>query len=222
MLDPAHTPDGYHERLAALGTSWQIMDQALRRGEAGRRRATKDHGQMAPGWYAYQERLAGLRAEQKVRHGWENAYHLQIDLTVNPEHTLAFQTLTGDHNTGDPHATPRNKYPRGPNGRRILEDGSEADQLLLFPVPEAEPAAVELTDLDEVQVWILLTFRREEPSTGRTVWHSELSRPHPPDERGRILGWYDRITLPPLEIDAVDFPEDDEGPHGVDIPIDFR
>ncbi len=197
------------------------MDKALRMGEAGLRRATGDHGKSAPGWYAYQERLAGLRSEQKARHGWGNAYHLQIDLTINPERTLAFQTLTGDHNTGNPHATPHNKHPRGPNGRLLLADGREADQLSL-PIEVSEPDPMELADLDDVQVWIFLAYRIHEPSRGRTVWHSELSLPHPPDKRGRILNWYDRIYLPPVEIDAVIFPEDDEGPDGVDIPIDFR
>ncbi|MGW8439106.1 hypothetical protein ACWGKS_28515 [Nocardiopsis sp. NPDC055879] len=192
--------------------------------EAGHRRTTGDHGKAAPGWYAYQECLAGLRSEQKARHGWENAFHLKMDLTVNPDHTLAFQTLSGDHHTGHPHETPRTKHPRGPNGRLLLASGSDAEQLMLFSEerPVEEPDAVELSDLDEVQVWIFLTHRTEEPKPGNIVWHSELSLPHSPDERGHIRGWYDRIPLPPLRFDAVDFPEDGEGPEGLHIPIDFR
>lgn len=224
MLIAAHDPFERDNRLARLGTSWPVLERAIRRGEAGWRSVTKDHGEDASAQYAYRERLAALRAGQKVHHGWDNARLLQIELTVDPERTIAFQTLSGNHHTGNPNVEPRIKNPRGPNGRLLLSHGEQDDQPSLFPelVTRTGPEAVESTELEDVAVWILLVNRESVAQDGTVLWHSELSLPHPPDERGHITGWYERITFPPVTFDVVVHPSDEEGPGGIDIPVDAR
>ncbi|WP_159942091.1 MULTISPECIES: hypothetical protein [unclassified Nocardiopsis] len=224
MLIAAHDPSDRDHRLSRLGTSWPVLETAIRRGEAGWRGATPDHGGDAAAQYAYRERLAALRAGQKVHHGWGNARLFQIELTVNPGHTVAFQTLSGDHRTGNPNLTPRTKTPRGPNGRLLLSGGEEDDQPSLFPdlLPQPVPDTAELTDPAGLAVWILLVHREAVAQDGSVLWHSELSLPRPPDERGYITGWLDRVTLPPVVFDAVVFPDEEEGPDGIDIPVGAR
>lgn len=219
IVDPAERDD----RLARLGTSWPILERVIRAGEAGWRRATPNHGAGSASDYAYRERLAVLREEQKAHFGWENARLLQIELTVNPERTVAIQTLLGDRNTGNPTERPRNEHPRGENGRLLLNQGGD-EQLELFPVERARDSAGEVTlsVLEDLQVWTLLVHRVAGPGPQGVIWHSELSRPHPPDERGYIPGWFERVPLPAVAIGAVVFPGEDEGPDGIDIPIAFR
>ncbi|MDE3723320.1 hypothetical protein PWG71_18155 [Nocardiopsis sp. N85] len=219
----AHEAPRRDDRLALLGTSWPVMEKALRMSEAGLRRVTESHGRTASGQYAYHERLAALRSEQKVRYGWENVSHLQIDLTVNPERTIGFQTLSGDANTGKPDAVPHSQHPRGPNGRHLLTDETAFEQLSLPGLPEALlPPPAEPSDLDGLEVWILLTHRRPVPDSDLVVWHSELSRPRPPDERGYITSWHDRILFPEVTIGSVVFPESGAGMEPIDVPVDFR
>ncbi|MFD6095535.1 hypothetical protein ACFVWN_00410 [Nocardiopsis flavescens] len=223
MLIAAHDRTRRDDRLAALGTSWPVMEKALRMSEAGLRRVTASHGRTASGQYAYHERLAALRSEQKVRYGWENVSHLQIDLTVDPAHTVGIQTLSGDSNTGNPEAVPRSQHPRGPNGRHLLTDESAFEQLSLPGLPEEFlPRPVEPSDLDGIRVWVLLTYRKPETDSGPVKWHSELSRPGPPDEQGYLTSWHERILFPALEIGSVVFPEDGEGMEPIDIPVGFR
>lgn len=223
MLIAAHDPFERDDRLARLGTSWPVLERAIHRGENGWRSVTRDHGEDAPAQYAYRERLAALRSGQKVHHGWNSARLLQIELTVNPEQTIAFQTLSGNHHTGNPNLTPRTRNPRGPKGRLLLSHGEEDDQPALFPEPVLPaPETVELTGLADVMVWILLVNREAIAQDGTVLWHSELSLPHPPDEKGHITGWYERITFPPVTFDAVVYPDDEEGPDGIDIPVGAR
>lgn len=226
MLIAAHAPHDRDHHLARLGTSWRVLERAIRRGEAGWREVTKDHGEDAPAQYAYRERLAALRSGQKVHHGWANARLLQIELTIDPEHTIAIQTLTGDHRTGNPDMAPRTRNPRGPNGRLLLSQGEEEEQPSLFPElvphPAAAPDTAESSDLAGVSVWVLLVHREANAQDGTVFWHSELSLPHPPDERGHITGWYQRITFPPVTFGPVVFPSDEEGPDGIDIQVGAR
>lgn len=219
-------PTTRDRRLARLGTSWPLLQRVLQRGETGWRSATDNHGVTARSQYAYQERLAALREEQKLHHGWDKARVLKIELTVNPEHTIAFQTLIGDRYTGlvDPERPPRNLHPRGPNGQRLLGGDGEAEQLKLFPddvLPLPTREEIDLTDFENLQVWVLLVHRESEPDTGRVLWHSELSLPHPPDEAGYLTRWQERIPLPVLEIGAVTDPVG-EGQHELDIQIGPR
>lgn len=223
MLPDPTTRD---RRLDRLGTSWPLLRRVLHRGEEGWRRATDNHGSSAHSQFAYRERLAALREEQKLHHGWDKARLLQIELTVNPEHTVAFQTLTGDRYTGltNPDRPPRNRFPRGPNGQRLLGTDGEAEQLKLFPddvLPLPPREEIDLADYENLEVWVLLVHRVGEPDTGRVLWHSELSRPHPPDQAGYLTRWQERIPLPVLEIGAVSHPTG-EGQHELDIQIGPR
>ncbi|MEU0491576.1 hypothetical protein ABZ249_20275 [Nocardiopsis sp. NPDC006139] len=225
MLIAAHELPRRDDRLALLGTSWPVMEKALRMSEAGLRRVTESHGRTASGQYAYHERLAALRSEQKVRYGWENVSRFQIDLTVNPERTVGIQTLSGDANTGnpDPTAVPHSQHPRGPNGRHLLTDETAFEQLSLPGLPtEFLPPPAEPSDLDGLEVWVFLTYRKQVPESDLVVWHSELSRPCPPDERGYITAWYDRILFPEVTIGSVVFPDEGGGMEPIDVPVDFR
>jgi hypothetical protein len=213
-------------RLRQIGTSWEVLETALLRSEAGWRSATPNHSRTAPGQRAYDERLAALREEQKTRYGWENACLLQIELTVDPEHTVGIQTLLGDHNTGNPLAVcPRNKNPRGFNGRLLLTGEHDSGQMSLFaedelPFPAREDAGLE--GYEGMETWVFLVHRAEERGDGRTFWHSELSRPHPPNAQGLITGWYERVTLPTVEIGTVVHPGVDEGPEQIRVPVNDR
>ncbi|QUX31148.1 hypothetical protein KGD83_12025 [Nocardiopsis akebiae] len=221
LIDPHHRDD----RLARIATSWTILEKALRRGEEGWRSATPSHGVDAPSQYAHRWRLAALRDEQKLHHGWDNARLLQIELTVDAERTTAIQTLSGDHHTGSPNpaAVPRNRHPRGPKGQRLLTGRGGHEQLALFPeTPPIRHNEVSLDGCEELEVWVLLVHRVDDSGDGRVFWHSELSRPHPPDARGYITGWHERVPLPALEIGAVALPEGDEEPEGLDVPVNFR
>ncbi|MFE3459336.1 hypothetical protein ACFXKD_17475 [Nocardiopsis aegyptia] len=222
LIDPL----ARENRLRQIGTSWEVLETALRRSEAGWRSATPNHSRTAPGQRAYDERLAALREEQKIRFGWENACLLQIELTVDPERTVAIQTLLGDHNTGDPLAAcPRNKNPRGFNGRLLLTGEHETEQLSLFPddvLPIPVRDVAELEGYEGLSTWVFLVHRTEHREDGRTFWHSELSRPHPPNDQGLITGWFERITLPTVEIGAVAHPGAEEEPEQIRIPVNDR
>ena len=225
MLIPDPTT-ARERRLARLGTSWPLLRRVLYRGEEGWRRATDNHGVSAHSQFAYRERLAALREEQKLHHGWEKARLLQIELTVNPEHTVAVQTLTGDRHTGlvNPGQPPRNRFARGPNGQRLLGGDGHAEQLSLFPdgvLPLSASGEVDLEGYEDLEVWVLLVHRVSDPATGRVLWHSELSRPHPPNKAGYLTRWRERIPLPALEIGAVAHPTG-EGQHELDIQIGLR
>lgn len=218
LLDHA----GRNDRLAELGTSWPALERAIRSGEAGWRVPTKRHGSGAPARYAYHERLAALRLEQKKRFEWESARQHQIELVVNPERTIAIQTMLGDSRTGVPgNPPPRSRYPRGKKGRLLLAQENPEEQLGLFGI-EA-PEEIDLSEAERLDVWVLLVNRIERPDgAGGVIWRSELSKPCPTDERGYITDWFERTPLPVLTIDAVVFPDDDEGPGELDIPINFR
>ncbi|NYI96966.1 hypothetical protein HNR12_003243 [Streptomonospora nanhaiensis] len=212
-----------HSRLAHIGTSWRVLERAIRMGEAGWRQATPNHSAGAAGRFGYEARLSALREGQKSEFGWDNARLMQIDLTVNPERTTAIQTMLGNSATGHPAETPRNLHPRGPNGQVLLAQGG-GDQLALF---DAEPLRapgdeVQLDGADHPEVWVLLVNRMTRPGDDTVYWHSELSLPRPTNEQGYITDWIERLPLPVVAAGPVVFPDEGEVPGGLVIPVDFR
>ena len=94
------------------------------------------------------ETVAVLR-DQLRSHGWNTLDEGNYSRTVNSNEDLAIVVATGDEATGDIHASPSNKCPKGINTTEAVEANNQLD---LFN--ELLPDVV---DSEGVTTWVLLT-----------------------------------------------------------------
>jgi hypothetical protein len=152
--------------------------------------------------------------------GWTMTNRGGLSLTVSPDKKRAIAVSTGSSGTGKEKGFPRTKSKKGKKMvEAITAPGMQFAMIeLIGPTPEKEP---------EPDIWILLYryVRPKRKDDDRRRIYIELSQPHPDgiNKRGRIVGWSERLIIPPLDINKRDTGIRTRVPEGPQIDVDvFR
>ena len=196
---------GPPDRLADLGLDVETLHRAVRAGIAAGATRTGLAPRNAQGSDLVSHAVEELRL-LLVPAGWTAEYAGGQERTVSPDGLTSVIVSTGAGAVGDPAGDVRTAHPKGP----LMRDAVTVNQGFVqeeFPIGLPVPQPVDGRPL----CWVLLV--KVEP--GQVL--SELSAPTGMRE-GVVVGWAERIPLPPLGT----LPEPDEGPEELDVPVEPR
>ena len=205
------------EKLASMGLTVEMLQEAAFSGKMGRARSTPFH----PKWYAgnvmYSDALATL-GMMTTRSGYRREDPSGHPLVVNRERKIALSVALSDFNTGngDPSRPPSTRPARGIRTEEALEE----NQWLLFP--EMHEDGGPRHDLAGYEFWWLLMHPDE---TGNEL-RLELSRGTRLNKERSIASWSERVMLPSQPLDEGGIPEvgnpDEDGPLGGEFDVEVR
>lgn len=203
------------ERLALLGLSSEVLQEAGRSGKRARAGNTPFH----PKWYAgnvmYSNALATL-GELLVGGGFRREDPAGHPLVVNYPRKLALLVATSDSNTGNGDATkpPSTRPWKGPR----TEEAVEQNDVLLFP--DMYSGIDQRHPLDGFEFWWLLMY----PDDANNELRMELSRGIRMSKDRSVDGWSERIMLASQPLDegglTILSEPNDEGPLGGEYDVE--
>lgn len=177
-------------RLAQLGLEQADLHEPVSQGMLARSECTPNDPPLAPGLITWLRTVRMLR-EKLIPKQWTRSDEGNYPLVVNPEGNLAIAVASGDEITGNAHANPMTKSPKGPRTQSAIEVNQY--QSSLFEVfPEFE---IPETPHNDRITWILLQHYDQAKKEVRF----ELSLPS--SYSGKIDGWNERIILTALPFD---------------------
>lgn len=180
---------GVKTRLAELGLSLEVLEQALHYGHNGAERTTGSHSKIAAGTYRWHETVAALRSALVEQH-WVQKDDLNAPRIISPDGKVSIMVATGNQDTGTKR-TPKNATPKGIMTQQDVWNNSVTEQQA---IAEVEAAIAEKQPL----TWVLLYFY----SQRRNHIRAELSLPSVQDMKGGyITQWDERIILPKIEFE---------------------
>ena len=196
-------PWDVENRLEQLGLSTDILLKAAEAGYRGLISRTDNDPPTVKGYIAWADTLRGLR-DELIPAGWKRDNSQNFSRTFSEEYRISIIVATGDSGTGRSHLSPKTRSSKGQLTAQAIFHNNLQGTLKGF-LPEEETKAIPLS---KYETWIFLV------DTTVTEVRAELSLPSVIRD-GEILGWRDRIILPPLEVDPTAWkvnPDDDLGP----------
>lgn len=177
-------------RLAELGLTLEVLEQALHYGHNGAERTTGSHSKIAAGTYRWHETVAALRSAL-VAERWAQKDDLNAPRIISPDGKVSLMVATGNQNTGTKQM-PKNATPKGIMTQQDVWNNGISDQQAIEEVEAMLAGKRPLT-------WVLLYFY----SAKRNHLRAELSLPAVQGmEGGYITRWDERIVLPTIEFEA--------------------
>ena len=197
-IEPLGTPlvregDAALSRLDDLGVKLHVVHTALDAGDVALRQATPFHPVNAGGTSRWQETVHMLR-EGLAGYGWTTNDDRNSPRSIREDGRIAVTTTRGDDATGDPDRIPSTANPRGSASARAVQFNG-IQTLFDFIEPQLPDMSAEKTA--GVETWVLLYHRTTDGEL-----RSELSLPVEIDNRGKIVGWKERLILPVRGFDA--------------------
>lgn len=175
-------------RLAELGLSMDVLEDAVWTGELYRSGCTANDPKAMPGFIAWGRAMRCLR-EHLLPLGWERRDISNLPLVVNRKLRIAIAVSSGDDATGNAYLVARTKNRKGKVAKAMVT--SSYHQLSLFP----NGSDVPLKQPEGFQIWYLLFFRKE------NMAYYQLSLPKRMEEGKPIREWADTIFFPPLNLE---------------------
>lgn len=183
-----------HSRLAELGLQEVALQDCVRRGYLAFITCTANHPPLIPGIWAWGETVRALR-EYVIPIGWRRSDDNNYSVVIDPMERIAIAVATGNEGTGQAHATPSTKAPKGPNTLYAVE-ANQAQLDLFATVANSADATDDNDPIDERMTWILLIHRT--PNEVRC----ELSLPLAMGADRRVDQWRERILLGAVPLDG--------------------
>ena len=202
---PAPNPEIIRLSDVSPDLTEEIIDRAVRRGQAAYEGTTTLHPPTYRGLTFWGEATAGLRLELANR-GWSPDDTKNFSTIVDPTGKLAIALATADAGTGEEGPGPRLKYSKGDAVQYAVAAG-QGDLFLGFAENGAEDGAPE--------IWFLLVHRT------RSEIRCELSKPTSMTEDGHVPSWDRRVLLPSIDLDPepIDVPADGPDAGGDDVDV---
>lgn len=208
-------PWDVNRRLAEIGVTSEILVKAVEASQAARAACTENDAPNFPGIAAWNAAVRSMR-EDLVLEGWRRFNDVGQPLIVRPDNTLALTCTSADENTGrEGEFDPKTNSSKGP---RILEK-VELNGWLFADMAADAAAKVEAINKQRMNTWMLLLHY----DRVRGQVRSELSRPVAADPEGYVIGWSERIILPPFDVEPTfsELPDEGNGDGG-EIDIDIK
>jgi hypothetical protein len=209
-------PWDVNKRLAELGVTVEILVKAVEASQAARAACTENDAPNFAGIAAWNGAVRSLR-EDLVLEGWKRLNDTGQPLIVRADNALALTCTSADENTGrEGIFDPRTNSCKGP---RTLEK-VELNGWLFLEMAKDQAAKVDAINKHRMNTWMLLIHYDKVLGQVR----SELSRPVAADPDGIIVGWSERITLSPFDVEPEfnALPDEGSGPDGGEIDIDIK
>lgn len=215
LLGRHHEADTLLERL---GVTLEDLTSAIRAGEYGRDNTDSIlHPPSYPGTVAWADTLRALAVSLRPR-GWTRCeVRGGLSVVMSPDGHDSIAVQTGDENTGNPHATPTTKHPRGEATVKVVEQNA---QLSLPFAGAASPRVRRIIAAGGFRTWFLMRYR---PESLKTVF-AELSLPKEITDEGKVEDWDPRIIFPVVDVSGGpaterrhDLDDGDSGP--IDVPV---
>lgn len=205
-------PPAVEARLADLGLSVEILQEAIKFGQLHRSSCTSHDPLCLPGIMAWGKTIQRLR-DLLVPRGWSAVNERNLPLVMDSPKKVAIAVATGDDGTGVASLAVRTKYPKGTATASFIEKNGE--QLSLFDLGEKIKAIKKREP--GCMTWVLLIARNEDEV------RCELSLPTSFDYSGHVGTPIERIILEPISLDgdSVELPVDDSI-DDIDIQISKR
>jgi hypothetical protein len=195
-------------RLGDLGLDVASLTEVVLRGEQARAEATPHDPINAAALDAYRYRVRAFR-DFNVPRGWKPDHEGGVERTWSPDGLHVVITRAGDSGVGIRSACPQPKRKPGSEIQGLVEGG----MLLLDPNwMNRGPKSVES---EKFATWILLVYRVAD------LVRSELSSPTGFTEDDDVLGWYERIILPSIDLASATTRNAThlEEPDVIDVPV---
>jgi hypothetical protein len=212
MADPAHNFEQPHERdarLYVLGLDQATIEEIVIYGLKERQAVSPLAPPAFSGTTQWAETIVGARLTL-IPKGWTRDDSHNFSRTVSPDERVAIVVATGDERTGIATAEPATRHPKGSETGAAVEKNAQIPLFSLgnSPVPQCE-------------TWVLLLC------TTDLEMRYELSRPKKQNADGRITAWSDRIIFPAIDLESLPGrddegrdDDDDDGPEGIDVPVE--
>jgi len=178
------------QRLLELGLHTHRMLEVIRRGEHSRMEATPHDPINAGALDAYRYRVRAFR-DLYVPDGWTVDHAGGLEKTWSPDRAYVVITKAGDEGVGICGTFPQPKRKPGNETRKVVENGTlllDANWMNVAPKGATETSAT----------WMLLVYRKGD------VVRSELSWLTGMNDDDSVMGWYERILLPELDLTNID------------------
>lgn len=203
-----------NRRLAELGVTAEILMKSVESSQAARNACTENDPPNFAGIAGWAAAVRSMREDLGLE-GWTRLDDTGQPLIVRRDGRLALTCTSADENTGRA-SDPKTKSCKGP---RTLEK-VETNNWLFTEIAEAEAARIDSINRRRLNTWMLLIHYDKVLGQVR----SELSRPVEADPEGHIVGWSERIILPPFDVEPIyeALPDDGSNSDGGDIEIDIK
>lgn len=203
-------------RLAQLGLSKEILDQALRAGLMQRLNCSPLLPTTFPGQAQWAYTVERLRLQVRAA-GWLFESHHNLPVTIAPDESFGIVVYTGDEQTGRQYGHPSNKTSKGLKTQQAVLRNTLNMELFPETIPEEVDEAK-----DVLKTWVLL-YHLDASNSQRPILRAELSFPSAFDvELGKIMSWEERIILDEIDLsdepDVVKHYSDDVGVP-LDVPV---
>lgn len=185
-------PQEVSRRLQRLGLVEEVIQEALRFGEARANDCTAFNATSAAGFYRWDNIVAFMRGHLRD-HSWEVRNIRNFPLSVHPSRTHSLSFMSGNEFTGvdSPEATPTARNPRGSVSRALIESNRQLKlDDMLASVPR-RPGRIQGQSPHNGPLYVLLFDVRH----GRI--YSEVSLPVRVGSGGKVSEWAERIILSP-------------------------
>jgi len=182
-------PKDIDPRLAEIGMTREILDQARRSGLLARREHTENHPLTAAGFNQWSETVRTLR-DLSGPGAWIPDNDANQGLLTNPTLQISIAVVPGDSKTGREGSTPSTRSRRGPKTADAIRANGTG---YLFKEIEDDLVALEASRRDGL--WLLLVFVNQQKQWAQ----SELSRPTQMSAGNRPNAWSERILLPDID-----------------------
>jgi hypothetical protein len=206
------------ERLASLGLTSDVLQEAARAGKLARAASTQFHPKWHAGNVMYSDALATL-GELLAPDAWVREDPGGHPLVIHHGRKMALLVATSDENTGNGDASrpPSTRPAKGPRTIEAVEENSD----LLFPDMYIHDRRHH--PLDGYQFWWLLMNMNEVHNELRL----ELSRGVAMSKDRAVESWSERIMLAPQSLDdggisIVGNPDDENGSEGGEYIVDVE
>lgn len=178
-----------HQRLEQLNLDEQSLIEAVKHGYLVRSSLTPNHPRIFFGYATWAETVARLR-DILAPKGWQRLEKGNSELVINEFQDVAIAVAAGDEFTGQTHATPSNRCPKGTNTIDAINTNNQLDLFAeLIPLPP--------TSNNSFTTWILLHYSADNEI------RCELSLPSSIGTDGRIKDWKERIILKHIPLDQI-------------------
>jgi hypothetical protein len=213
MAQPAHNFEQPHERdarLYALGLDEATVVEIVLYGLKARQGVSPLAPPIFAGTTQWAETIVGARLTL-VPKGWSHDDSHNFSRTISPNGRVAIVVTTGDERTGIATAEPATRHSKGSETEAAVERNAQ------IPIPGLADTSLP----PQCETWVLLLCATD------LEMRFELSRPKKQNADGRITSWSDRIIFPTIDLESLPGrdeddrnDDDDDGPEGIDVPIE--
>ena len=210
---PLHVQAEKASRLAGMGLSEKLLDEAMRYALAEIERCSGNEVNAAKGNTAY-AKLMGFLRERLLPEGWTRGGQPDLESVISPDRSFQIVTSSANWATGLEDRMPATKYAKG---RVTAETIKDHGQLALDVVHLTQEAKPELMSF----FWLYYLDKQKEEIRHELAVPTHMTI-RPKAKRGRIDEFGSRIILDAVPMESSDDLEEDNNEEEFSDDLDIQ